>query len=120
MQTEPAAQAALAGKELVWVADPLDAMLLQVQGSGRIALEDAQGRSESSLRLAFAGHNDHPFRPLSTWLVNQGELPLARANGDAIRSWAAAHPAPTEPVARSRMRSPCLACWSTTAPHMAR
>jgi membrane-bound lytic murein transglycosylase A len=104
MQTEPAAQAALAGKELVWVADPLDAMLLQVQGSGRIALEDAQGRSEGSLRLAFAGHNDQPFRPLSSWLVNQGELPLAQANGDAIRSWAAAHPARVQEMLNANPR----------------
>lgn len=92
MQTEPEAREALAGRELAWVADPLDAVLLQVQGSGRIQLEDAQGRPEGQMRLAFAAHNDQPFRPLSTWLVNQGELPLAQANGEGLRAWAAAHP----------------------------
>ena len=39
----PAAQAAMRGREIAYVADPLDALMLQVQGSGRVRLIAADG-----------------------------------------------------------------------------
>jgi membrane-bound lytic murein transglycosylase A len=38
METLPAAQAALRGREIAYVADPLDALVIQVQGSGRVRM----------------------------------------------------------------------------------
>src|SRR5690606_35907451 len=40
LETLPEARAALAGRELLYLADPLDALLVQVQGSTRVRVLD--------------------------------------------------------------------------------
>jgi membrane-bound lytic murein transglycosylase A len=87
----PAAQAALRGREVAWVADPLDAFVLQVQGSGRLALAQPDGQRQV-VRVAFAGHNDQPFRSPARWLVEQGAFTLEQASWPAIKDWARANP----------------------------
>jgi membrane-bound lytic murein transglycosylase A len=91
IDTLPAAQAALRGREIAYVADPLDALLLQIQGSGRLRVTEPDGR-ERLVRLAYAGHNDHAYRSVGRWLVDQGELKLEQASWPAIRAWARANP----------------------------
>jgi membrane-bound lytic murein transglycosylase A len=75
-------------KVLAWVDDPLDALFLQVQGSGRVQLDDG-----SLLRLGYADQNGHPYRAIGKWLVEQGELGADQVTMQSIRAWAAAHPA---------------------------
>jgi membrane-bound lytic murein transglycosylase A len=87
----PAAQAALRGREIAYVADPLDALMLQVQGSGRVRLVAADGRTQT-VRLAFAGHNDQPYQSIGRWLIDQGELRPGEASWPAIRDWARRFP----------------------------
>ncbi|WP_240668467.1 murein transglycosylase A [Piscinibacter defluvii] len=87
----PAAQAALRGRELAWVADPLDALLLQVQGSGRLLLAEPNG-TRRLVRLAYAGHNDQPYKSVGRWLIEQGELKPEQASWPGIRAWARANP----------------------------
>lgn len=91
---EPAARAALQGRELAYVADPLEALMLQIQGSGRLQLQDEPGPDGQArtVRLAFAGHNGQPYRSIGRWLVEQGELSADGANWPAIRAWARLHP----------------------------
>lgn len=91
IETVPAAQAALRGREIAYVADPLDALLLQVQGSGRVRLVAADGRAHT-VRLAFAGHNDQPYQSIGRWLIDQGELKPGEASWPAIRDWARRYP----------------------------
>jgi membrane-bound lytic murein transglycosylase A len=91
IESLPAAQAALRGRELAYVADPLDALLLQVQGSGRLALAEANG-SKRLVRVAYAGHNDQPYKSVGRWLIEQGELKAEQASWPAIRAWARANP----------------------------
>ncbi len=86
LATDPAARAALRGLEIAWVASPLDALLLQVQGSGRLRIREPDG-SQRLVRLAYAGHNAQPYRSVGRWLVEQGELELEGANWPAIRDW---------------------------------
>ncbi|MET0209875.1 MAG: MltA domain-containing protein, partial [Burkholderiaceae bacterium] len=90
----PAARAALKGREIAWVADPLDALLLQVQGSGRLALIDdrAPDGSPRVVRLAYAGHNGQPYRSVGRWLVDQRAFTLEQASWPAIKDWARANP----------------------------
>ncbi|HZV93037.1 MAG TPA: MltA domain-containing protein [Caldimonas sp.] len=92
VDTLPAARRSLRGSELAWLRDPLDALLLQVQGSGRLIFVDARGRPQETVRVAFAGHNEQPYRSVGRWLVDQGELTLEQASWPAIRAWAARHP----------------------------
>jgi len=91
LDTLPAAQAALRGRELAYVADPLDALLLQIQGSGRLRFTGPDGRAQT-VRLAFAGHNDQPYVSVGRWLIGQGELKAEGANWPAIKDWARRNP----------------------------
>lgn len=77
----------MAGKALYWVADPVELFFLQVQGSGRIELEDG-----SLARVGYADQNGHPYRSIGRWLIDRGELSLEQASLDGIRAWAASHP----------------------------
>ena len=79
---------ALAGKELVWVDDPIELFFLQIQGSGRVVLNTGE-----TLRLGYADHNGHPYRSIGRRLVDQGDLPLERASMQGIKSWARRNPA---------------------------
>ena len=92
LDTVPAAQAALKGREIAYVADPLDALVLQIQGSGRLRITGADGRVQT-VRLAFAGTNDQPYQSVGRWLIQQGELQAEGANWPAIKDWARRNPA---------------------------
>ncbi len=91
IESDPAARAALRGREIAYVADPLDALVLHIQGSGRLRIVEPDGRTRL-VRAAFAGHNDHPYRSIGRWLVEQGELTLEQASWPGIKAWARAHP----------------------------
>lgn len=91
LDTVPAAAAALRGREIAYVADPLDALLLQIQGSGRLAVTEPDGRRHT-VRLAYAGTNDQPYASVGRWLIDQGELPAGGAGWPAIRAWAQRNP----------------------------
>jgi membrane-bound lytic murein transglycosylase A len=92
LDTLPAAKAALRGRELAWVQDPLDALVLQIQGSGRLHITEPDGRTRT-VRFAFAGHNDQPYRSVGGWLIEQGELQPGGASWPAIKAWAQRNPA---------------------------
>ncbi|MEO7773344.1 MAG: MltA domain-containing protein [Steroidobacteraceae bacterium] len=79
--------AALKGKELVWVDDAVDAFFLQIQGSGRVLLPNGQ-----SIRLAYADVNGQPYRSIGRYLADRGYLPLEQTSASSIRDWLAAHP----------------------------
>lgn len=91
IDTLPEAQAALKGRELAYLADPLDALLLQIQGSGRVLFTEPNGQRRT-VRMAFAGHNDQPYQSIGRWLVEQGAFTLEQANWPAIRTWARNNP----------------------------
>ena len=79
---------ALAGKELVWVDDPIEAFFLQVQGSGRVQLAD----SKEVVRVAYADQNGHPYKSIGRYLVDKGEMTLEQASAQNIKAWFIAHP----------------------------
>ncbi len=78
----------LAGKELVWVDNPIDAFFLQVQGSGRVVIEPGG----EIIRLAYADQNGHPYRSIGRYLVDRGELSLEQASMQGIKAWYLANP----------------------------
>ncbi len=91
LDTLPAAQSALRGREIAYVADPLDALVLQIQGSGRLLFKGTDG-SVQLVRAAFAGSNDQPYKSVGRWLIEQGELKPDQASWPAIRAWAQRNP----------------------------
>jgi membrane-bound lytic murein transglycosylase A len=91
LDSMPAAQASLRGKAIAYVANPLDALILQIQGSGRLRITEASGPAKL-VRVAFAGHNDHPYRSVGKWLIDQGEITAAQASWPGIKTWAKQNP----------------------------
>ncbi|MEA3121312.1 MAG: rane-bound lytic murein transglycosylase [Paraburkholderia sp.] len=77
----------LAGHELVWVDDPIEAFFLQVQGSGRIVLDDG-----TVMRVGFAGSNNQPYKSIGRWLLDHREITPAQATMQGIKAWARANP----------------------------
>lgn len=78
----------LAGRELLWVDDPIEAFFLQVQGSGRVELVD----TKETVRVAYADQNGHPYRSIGRYLVDKGEMTLDQASAQSIKAWYAANP----------------------------
>jgi len=62
---------------------------LHIQGSGRIRVTEADGRVHT-VRLAFAGTNEQPYKSIGSWLLEQG---LTRdATWPGIKAWIAKNP----------------------------
>jgi membrane-bound lytic murein transglycosylase A len=76
------------GLELAWVDDPVDAFFLEIQGSGRVRLEDG-----SVMRVGYAGKNGHAYTAIGRVLVDMGALKLEAVTMGSIRAWLAANPA---------------------------
>ncbi|MGE0333160.1 MAG: murein transglycosylase A [Ramlibacter sp.] len=89
METLPEARAALRGREIAYLADPLDALVLQIQGSGRVRITESDG-SQRLVRLAFAASNDQPYRSVGGWLLQQGLI--RDASWPGIKAWTRQNP----------------------------
>jgi len=74
----------LAGQELVWLADPVDAYLAHVNGSAFIELGDG-----TLYRVGYAGKNGREYTSLGKELEADGEIPRGQASLQTIRAWAA-------------------------------
>jgi membrane-bound lytic murein transglycosylase A len=84
MDTLPRARAALRGKELLYLADPVDAMVLHIQGSGLVQVTEADGRQQW-VRMAYAGTNNQPYKSIGRWLLDNN---LVRdASWPGIKAW---------------------------------
>ena len=77
----------LAGRELVFLTDAVEAFMAQVQGSVRVRLETGE-----TLRLGYAGKNGHPYRSIGAELIRLGEIAKQDMSAQAIRTWCRAHP----------------------------
>jgi membrane-bound lytic murein transglycosylase A len=89
MDTMPQAQAALRGREIAFLADPIDALMLQIQGAGRLRIKQPDG-TQLLVRVAFAGSNEQPFKSAARWLLDHS---AARdVSWPAIKAWAQKNP----------------------------
>lgn len=75
------------GLEIAWIDDPVDAFFLQVQGSGRIALDDG-----SKIRVGYGGRNGHEYRSIGQELVRRGIFEPHQVSAQMIRSWVRKNP----------------------------
>jgi len=89
MDTLPEAQAALRGRVIAYLADPIDALSLQIQGSGRVRITQGDG-SQRWVRLSYGGTNDQPYRSIGRWLLDQGLI--RDASWPGIKAWLAQNP----------------------------
>jgi membrane-bound lytic murein transglycosylase A len=86
----------LAGNELLWVDDPVELFILQVQGSGRVRLPDG-----SEIAVGYADQNGHPYRSLGGRLIEIGALKREDVTLTRVRDWLAAHPEETDALLNS-------------------
>ena len=70
------------GLEIAWIDDPVDVYFLQVQGSGRVRLDDG-----TALRVGYGGKNGHEYRSVGKELIRLGELDEHSVSADRIRDW---------------------------------
>ena len=89
IDTLPEARAALQGRQIVYLADPVDALVLQIQGSGRVRVTEPDG-SQRMVRLAYAGSNEQPYKSVGRWLLDQGAV--RDASWPGIKAWIAQNP----------------------------
>ena len=77
----------LKGSEIAWVQDPVVAAFMQIQGSGKIRLQDGR-----VLRLGYAGTNEQPFKSFAQWLLDRKEITRSEATMQGISEWAKRNP----------------------------
>lgn len=75
------------GKEILWVNDEIGLFFLQIQGSGRIQLQDG-----SVIKVGYANQNGHPYSSIGKRLVEMGEMTVDQASMQRIRQWGIDHP----------------------------
>ena len=91
IDTLPEARAALKGREIAWVDNPVDMMSLHIQGSGRLNIIEADG-SQHVVRVAYAGSNEQPFRSVTQWLLDRGEGRMLAPWVESTKAWAFKNP----------------------------
>jgi membrane-bound lytic murein transglycosylase A len=86
----------IAGDPILYTDDPVGLFFLQIQGSGRVRLDDG-----SVSRLAYAGNNGQPYTAIGRVLIGQNELTREEVSMQSIRAWLKAHPGKAQAVMES-------------------
>jgi membrane-bound lytic murein transglycosylase A len=73
--------------EICWLKDPADLLAMQIEGSGRVILEDG-----TPLRINYDSHNGHSFTSLSRALIEHHRIPRQEMSAQRVREWMTAHP----------------------------
>ncbi|MCL4748459.1 MAG: MltA domain-containing protein, partial [Burkholderiaceae bacterium] len=89
----------LAGRELVWIDDPVEAFFLHVQGSGRVRLGDG-----STMRVGYAANNGRPYRAIGRVLIDRGALDTSQADTAGIKRWLRENPDKAREVMQANPR----------------
>ena len=86
-------------KPILWADDPVDVLLLHIQGSGQVELPDGR-----KVRLGFAGSNGLPFQGIARTLLDEGLIRRDQATMDRVRDWLRANPAQARPLIQRNRR----------------
>jgi len=81
------------GLELVWLADPIDAFFLHIQGSGVIRLPDGR-----TLQVGYAEWNGRPYRSIGRYLLDQGKIKDKDLSHRSIKKYLREHPEEMEEI----------------------
>ena len=84
--------------EICWLRDPFDLLAIQIEGSGRVILEDG-----TPLRVNYNSHNGYPFTSLSQ-VLKKNRILRADVSTHRIRDWMVGNPDEAQKV-RSANRS---------------
>jgi peptidoglycan lytic transglycosylase A len=81
--------------EICWIKDQTDALMIQIQGSARVRLEDGV-----VVRINYDGHNGYPYVPVGRILIERKVIPREEMSMQRIREWMRANPESAEEVRR--------------------
>jgi len=87
------ASGALAGTELVWLTNPFDAYIAQVQGSAVIRLPDA-----SLFEVGYAAKNGQEYKSVGMILIEEGKIAKNQLSLQKLRDYFAENPGEAERV----------------------
>lgn len=73
--------------EIAWVDDPVELFFLQIQGSGRVRLQDG-----TVLRVGYRGANGHPYRSIGVELVRRGVYEAHQVSAEVLKNWVRRNP----------------------------
>lgn len=73
---------------VAWLRDPVDAYMVQVQGSARLRLPDG-----TRIDIGFDGTNGRAYTPIGKLMVQKGYLKANDISIQSINAWLRAHPA---------------------------
>lgn len=83
----------LAGNEIIYLSDPVEAFILHVQGSGQVRLQDG-----SVKHVRFAGTNGRKYTSIGKVLVQEGVMPLKEVTLPKIINYLHNHPEEQERI----------------------
>jgi membrane-bound lytic murein transglycosylase A len=88
-------QGLLDGKvqEIAWLKDRIDLFFLQIQGSGKIYLDNGE-----TVNVHYHGSNGQPYRSIGKLLVDEGKLSREEVSMQKIRDYLRHHPEEVESV----------------------
>ena len=88
-------QNALAGKAevLAWVNDPIDVFFLQIQGSGKVYLDNGE-----VINVHYQATNGRPYRSIGQLLIDENKITNEEMSMQKIRAYLSAHPEEMEYV----------------------
>ncbi len=72
---------------LVWLKDRIDRFFLEIQGSGRILLQD-----KTVLRVHYASKNGRAYRSIGRYLILKDEIARENMSMQAIKAWLKQNP----------------------------
>ena len=72
---------------LVWVSDPVDVFFLQIQGSGKVYLDNGD-----VLNVHYHTSNGRPYRSIGKLLIDQGKISVDEMSMQKIREYLNTHP----------------------------
>lgn len=75
------------GLEIAYINDPVDVFFLQVQGSGRVRLDDG-----TSIRVGYGGKNGQEYRSIGQELIRRGTYEPHQVSAQVIKNWVRRNP----------------------------
>jgi membrane-bound lytic murein transglycosylase A len=73
--------------EICWIKNQADSLMIQIEGSARVRLEDA-----TMLRINYDAHNGYPFVPVSRILIERNIIPRHEMSLERVLEWMRANP----------------------------
>lgn len=84
---------------VAWAADPVDAHILHIQGSGVLDLPDG-----GTMQVGYAGNNGLPFVGIGRVMLDRKLVPPGQASMPAIRAWLKENPDQADSVLQANPR----------------